>query len=463
MNFANNIKMIRKENDLSQEQFAEKLGVSRQSVSKWESKQSYPEMDKILLICKLFDCDISELMNDNIQEIKETKQEKTRVSKAIEEFFDYITRFVEMFGVMTFKQKILCLLEQVVNIGILALISFIGYMVLDRILEGIFGLLNGAWFTGIIAIFSSIYIIVAIAISLSVLLHIFKIRYLDYYETQKVEPKIDEKDESNEENEEAEENGEDDRPSRKSIFSRKREKIIIRDPIHSSSKFLVSILKIVVTFLKVLLGLVGVCVALGFICFAALLIVSFVFAKTGILFVGAFLILGAMLAISFVILRQIYNFITSRKNRKGLTALILIISLAVSGVGVGLSFIGSTQFNVVEKHITAKTEFTVPMEDNLSVISYYCPVKYVVNDSDDVKIRVIHSKYSEVRLEDYDESVDVWVDDDTKVFERIRAIIADVNNKQINSYLLYNSVDKITVYSSKANIDKLRSNAKNNM
>ncbi len=48
MNFANNIKAIRKENNLSQEQLAEKLGVSRQSVSKWESSQSYPEMDKIL-------------------------------------------------------------------------------------------------------------------------------------------------------------------------------------------------------------------------------------------------------------------------------------------------------------------------------------------------------------------------------------------------------------------------------
>ena len=43
MKLSDNIKFIRKENNLSQEQLAEQLGVSRQAVSKWESGQSYPE------------------------------------------------------------------------------------------------------------------------------------------------------------------------------------------------------------------------------------------------------------------------------------------------------------------------------------------------------------------------------------------------------------------------------------
>ena len=54
MKLSENLKIIRRDNNLSQEQLAEKLGVSRQAVSKWESGQSYPEMDKVLLICKLF-------------------------------------------------------------------------------------------------------------------------------------------------------------------------------------------------------------------------------------------------------------------------------------------------------------------------------------------------------------------------------------------------------------------------
>ena len=67
MNLADNLKKIRKDNNLSQEQLAEKLGVSRQSVSKWESGLSYPEMDKVLQICQLFNLNINELINEDIK------------------------------------------------------------------------------------------------------------------------------------------------------------------------------------------------------------------------------------------------------------------------------------------------------------------------------------------------------------------------------------------------------------
>ena len=49
--FSENLKKIRKEHNLSQEELADELGVSRQSISKWESSQAYPEMDKIIMIC----------------------------------------------------------------------------------------------------------------------------------------------------------------------------------------------------------------------------------------------------------------------------------------------------------------------------------------------------------------------------------------------------------------------------
>ena len=46
--FINNLKKIRKNNNLSQEQLAEILGISRQAISKWESGSSYTEMEKII-------------------------------------------------------------------------------------------------------------------------------------------------------------------------------------------------------------------------------------------------------------------------------------------------------------------------------------------------------------------------------------------------------------------------------
>ena len=90
MKLSDNLKKIRKENNLSQEQLAEKLGVSRQAVSKWESDQSFPEMDKILSICEIFGYNIDELMNENIAEVNETKQSKININKYIDDFFAFI-------------------------------------------------------------------------------------------------------------------------------------------------------------------------------------------------------------------------------------------------------------------------------------------------------------------------------------------------------------------------------------
>ncbi|MCR4763422.1 MAG: helix-turn-helix domain-containing protein, partial [Lachnospiraceae bacterium] len=50
MNFAENLKAIRKEQGISQEELAEMLDVSRQAVSKWESGNGYPEVEKLLII-----------------------------------------------------------------------------------------------------------------------------------------------------------------------------------------------------------------------------------------------------------------------------------------------------------------------------------------------------------------------------------------------------------------------------
>ncbi|WP_313017949.1 helix-turn-helix transcriptional regulator [Acetoanaerobium noterae] len=47
---------------MTQEELAEKLGVSRQTVSKWELDVMYPEMDKVIEICKLFSCSMDELI-----------------------------------------------------------------------------------------------------------------------------------------------------------------------------------------------------------------------------------------------------------------------------------------------------------------------------------------------------------------------------------------------------------------
>ena len=55
MNVADRILSLRKINSLSQEELADKIGVSRQAVSKWESEQSLPDIEKIILLSEYFD------------------------------------------------------------------------------------------------------------------------------------------------------------------------------------------------------------------------------------------------------------------------------------------------------------------------------------------------------------------------------------------------------------------------
>ena len=62
MNFNENLFMLRRRDNLSQEELAEKLGVTRQAVSKWESAQSSPDLDKIVEMCKIFNVSADNLL-----------------------------------------------------------------------------------------------------------------------------------------------------------------------------------------------------------------------------------------------------------------------------------------------------------------------------------------------------------------------------------------------------------------
>ncbi|MDO4341820.1 MAG: helix-turn-helix transcriptional regulator [bacterium] len=64
MKFEEKLMLLRKKSLLSQEQLAEKLDVTRQTVSKWELGQSKPDMDKLTTMSKLFNVSIDVLTND---------------------------------------------------------------------------------------------------------------------------------------------------------------------------------------------------------------------------------------------------------------------------------------------------------------------------------------------------------------------------------------------------------------
>lgn len=66
MSFRDNLQHLRATRNMTQEQLAMLLGVSRQSVTKWEAEKSYPEMDKLIKICQLFGCTLDDLVTGDL-------------------------------------------------------------------------------------------------------------------------------------------------------------------------------------------------------------------------------------------------------------------------------------------------------------------------------------------------------------------------------------------------------------
>lgn len=81
MKFGDNLKKLRKDKKLSQEELASSVNVSRQSVSKWETGESYPEMNNILELCKVLNCNINDLVNDNIIDLDSLDKEIVKLKK----------------------------------------------------------------------------------------------------------------------------------------------------------------------------------------------------------------------------------------------------------------------------------------------------------------------------------------------------------------------------------------------
>ncbi len=81
MDFGEKLFELRKEKNLSQEEVADRLNVSRQSVSKWETNQSVPDFDKIIPLCELFGIGAEELLTGKKPEEPESSEKEEETTK----------------------------------------------------------------------------------------------------------------------------------------------------------------------------------------------------------------------------------------------------------------------------------------------------------------------------------------------------------------------------------------------
>ena len=447
MNFKDNLKKIRKDNNLSQEDLAEKLNVSRQSVSKWESGLAYPEMDKVIQICKMFNLNIDELLNQDIKEVNNSKQSKTNYNKYIESILSFITKTVDMFTSMKFKQIIGCIFEQAIIIFVFYFVFSIFREVLGGLFQGLFGSFEFGY--KIINVLFSIYNVIAFILGFILLLYIFKTRYLDYYKV------VYNNQENSEEN--SKEKNEDN--NEEVLLKKKEEKIIIRDPKHSEYRFISGLLKVIMFFIKAFVLFISIFFCMSFVFFTLSIVISFVFVKTGLLFVGAFLGLLACLTINFIILYLMFCFIANKYPKKGLMGILFISSLLVGGISIGLILIGLKDFKIINefdsKYMT-KTEEIIKIDDTTFISDYYGSrkIEYIETDSKEVKIVYEHVPYCKIVSHYGDDSNYYYINCATDENKLIEEVIKMINKKVfINPDLI-----SVKVYASKENIKKLKDN-----
>lgn len=134
MKFGENLYNLRKKQKISQEKLAEKIGVSRQSVSKWENGTAYPEMNRIFELCKIFHCKLNDLVNENILDFdsldKEVKMSVVKFNKEKQNKLKIVSKTVSIFSKIL--QVITIIISAVMIISMLFIPSVINNTNVDN-------------------------------------------------------------------------------------------------------------------------------------------------------------------------------------------------------------------------------------------------------------------------------------------------------------------------------------------
>jgi transcriptional regulator with XRE-family HTH domain len=433
--FSENLKRIRKENNLSQEQLAQEIGVSRQAISKWESKVAYPEMDKIIMLCDKFNINIDDLLHNDIKEIKKEEESKKKINNIIESFLNYITDTINLFSSMNFKSKIKCIIEQLIIITTLAGFSCIILLITNELLGNMISSLPYRLSYLISNTFESVIMLLCFITSTIVITHVFKIRYLNYYNKTKEAYKENKKEMNNEE------------------IKIENPKIVIRDPKHSEYKFINMLFKFIIGIIKLFALMFAIFLISTLIFLIMNIVISFTISKTGLFFIGILIALISSSIITILILLITLNFIFNRKNEKKKIIWGFILSVIILGIGIGLTLLGALNFEILEENETMEKIETreFKMNDNL-YIDNRNNIEFIETDIEDIKVEYTINKYC--KIEDYEEIEPyIYCNNYNKM---IKEFIKNMNNKKIIP--ITSNAKKIKIYTTKENFEKLKNN-----
>lgn len=451
MKFGENLQKLRKERGISQEQLAEQLGVTRQSVSKWESGASYPEMDKIVAICNIFHCDMDVLINKDITEERDKKDASKVVKVGFKNIADYIKKTIYLFEHQSFKD-IIKMIAQVMIIICVILCFSIPFMLFKEMVVSLF-YTGDNWFSIFFSrfwnfIFNASYGILAIA----TFLYIFKVKFLDGEEIviEEVNESLDTIDDDNSQDTVK------DNKKKKIIKVKRTEGFSLLDLL---SKAITLCLKVFLLFLLIP-AIIGVIMLI--IAFVLLVILFF----RGVFLVGPLFIALGITVFCLIVIELILDFIFNLRFSRRRVIITVISSVVVSAVGLGLSiwyFLNLNVVNDVPNNFKQETQEEVYMMNDELLIQYgWNYIKFVEDESmtNQVRVRIdYYPDYTAAELEKEDN--EIFINYDTINSIRINEVTDSIiNNLKKNKLYTYDKLGTVsmTITSSKNNIEKLKEN-----
>lgn len=449
MKFCEKLQKLRKEKGYSQEQLADLLDVSRQSVSKWESGTTYPEMDKLLSLCKIFDVTLDDLTNDEVSEATIKERNKSNFGNLVYAILDIINKSIEMFKSMDKKEIIKCISELFI-LFIILLIFKLPFNYLNESVARVFinfssrgfQITNSIW----LLLSNTIYLILFIAI----FIYVYKIRFLDKFEYQEKEVK-----ENNNESKDLEEKEPEIKEAKKKTT---KHSYILFDALGSIFNI---ILKICLFF---------ICLPLV-ICFIILIVFTFIaliFQFMNLNYIGVFIcLLGTTIAL-FIIMEIFIRFLFSsaiKFSRMFITFSIGLILIGFGGALFAFEISSTNYIDDIPKGYNIKTdEYTYEMTDNLKVFPYYRNIEYQVDDTLEDEVKVIVNYYDDfiyVNVSKNSNDIFIHTFSEWKDGLNLLALVKDnLANKTIYNYSLLSEIS-ITVLANSSNLEKLQENWQN--
>ena len=374
MKFGDKLIELRKKNGYSQEELAEKLNVSRQSVSKWESNNTYPETDKIIQIANLFDCSMDDLINDKVTNVESTlRKNRSNVKNIWTSFLNFITSTVDMFSKMKFLEGLKCIIVMLI-LGFL--LNIAGLMICNTaagVISSIFNFLRPEVVYTIRDVLKGIFHLIWFIISAIAIIHAFKIKYLDKYTSTK-EVKTTTNNPTN----------------------IKEDKVVVIEN-EKPFEFLEVLAKIVIVCLKIFAAWVILGTAFTTIGLVVGTVISLTYIPTNILFLWIFLLLLAATVASILIIVLLIKFIFNKKVNLPVSIIIFISCVVISGLSIAMMALSIKNIEVIDDNSFLNLEETViklQYKDNLviettGVGSNHHKYRYIIDNSiEDNKIEV---------------------------------------------------------------------------